>query len=199
MIWIDSTLVSPGRNSIYGERIVAGHRVWDPYRSKFAALLMKERNIDLLPEMRVLYLGAAHGTTVSHVADYVDTVYAVEIAPRPMQALLRICQKKKNVVPIYADALLPASYAPLIETVDLLYQDVASPLQVRIALNNRCFLNRRGELILMLKTPCVDSKQLPRIVLDESLHDLERLYTIHKTCWLDPYHQGHAAIIGEPK
>jgi len=31
----------------------------------------------------VLYLGAASGTTVSHVADFAGPTYAVEFAPRP--------------------------------------------------------------------------------------------------------------------
>ena len=40
--------------------------------------------------MWVLYLGAANGTTVSHVADYTEVVYAVEFAPQPMQDLLEV-------------------------------------------------------------------------------------------------------------
>ena len=67
------------------------------------------------------------GLTVSHVADYAEVVYAVEFAPRPMQDLLEVARRRRNVVPIMADAARPEQYAPLVEAVDLLYQDVAQP------------------------------------------------------------------------
>ena len=73
---------------MYGERTRGGYRVWDPRRSKFSALAHLDPTFDLAPGTRVLYLGAANGTTVSHVADYAEVVYAVEFAPRPMQDLL---------------------------------------------------------------------------------------------------------------
>jgi len=88
MKWIGEVLVSPGESGVYNERMLGGARVWDPFRSKLSALYYTGTGIELTPDMRVLYLGAANGTTVSHVADYTETVYAVEFAPRPMQDLL---------------------------------------------------------------------------------------------------------------
>ncbi|MDD3112121.1 MAG: fibrillarin-like rRNA/tRNA 2'-O-methyltransferase, partial [Methanofollis liminatans] len=95
MIRIGGVLVSPGEGGVYGERMIGSYRVWDPRRSKLAALALLGSEIDLAPEMRVLYLGAANGTTVSHVADYVEVVYAVEFAPRPMQDLLEVCRRRR--------------------------------------------------------------------------------------------------------
>jgi fibrillarin-like pre-rRNA processing protein len=85
VIWIGNTLVSDGEAGVYSERILSGKRVWDPYRSKLAALYHLGKGVELTGSMRVLYLGAAHGTTVSQVSDYADVVYAVEKAPFPMQ------------------------------------------------------------------------------------------------------------------
>lgn len=83
---IRGTIVSVGEGGVYGERMLNGCRVWDPHRSKLPAAVINGAPLDLTADMRVLYLGAANGTTVSHVADYVETVYAVEFAPpRPMQ------------------------------------------------------------------------------------------------------------------
>ncbi len=89
-------------------------------------------------DSRVLYLGAATGTTVSHVADIVSEglVYAVEFSPRSMRDLVRLCERRNNIIPILADAAKPEEYAPLLEPVDLVYQDVAQRDQARIAMDN---------------------------------------------------------------
>ncbi|TKY55069.1 Mediator of RNA polymerase II transcription subunit 36a [Spatholobus suberectus] len=48
------------------------YRVWNPFRSKLAAAILGGvDNIWIKPGARVLYLGAASGTTVSHVSDIV--------------------------------------------------------------------------------------------------------------------------------
>ena len=67
---------------VYGERILQGCRLWDPFRSKLAALLLKARSHRpaLARDGKILYLGAATGTTVSHISDIVSDglVYDVE-------------------------------------------------------------------------------------------------------------------------
>lgn len=196
MIWFEGVLVSRGEGGVYGERMLNNLRVWDPYRSKLSAFYYKDQGIDLTSDMKVLYLGAAHGTTVSHVADYVDVVYAVEVAPRPMRDLLEVARRRKNIVPIMADAAHPEKYAPLVEEVDLVYQDVAQPDQDIIAYRNSFFLKKGGILILMLKTRSVDVRKEPSVVLAETETSLaERGFTVLKHGWLEPYHHDHAAIV----
>ncbi len=121
MIWIGDVLVSRGEGGVYNERMLGGARIWDPYRSKLAALYHIGNGVELDPSQRVLYLGAASGTTVSHVADYTEVVYAVEFAPRPMQDLIEVARRRRNVIPIMADAASPETYLPLVEPVDLVY------------------------------------------------------------------------------
>ena len=49
--------------------------MWNPFRSKLAAAILDGvGNIYIKPSAKVLYLGAASGTTVSHVADIVGLV-----------------------------------------------------------------------------------------------------------------------------
>jgi rRNA 2'-O-methyltransferase fibrillarin len=49
--------------------------VWNPFRSKLASSIVGGiDNIYMQPGSKVLYLGAASGTTVSHVADLVGPV-----------------------------------------------------------------------------------------------------------------------------
>ena len=74
MIWVDGVLVSIGEGGVYGERTLSGKRVWNPYRSKLAAYYHLGGDVEIDRLTRVLYLGAAHGTTVSHVADYAEIV-----------------------------------------------------------------------------------------------------------------------------
>jgi fibrillarin-like pre-rRNA processing protein len=196
MIRIDGVLVSAGEAGVYGERVLKGYRIWDPYRSKLAALCMLGGDVELADTMVVLYLGAANGTTASHVADYADTVYAVEFAPRPMQDLLEVARRRKNIVPIMADAARPDQYAPFVEAVDLIYQDVAQPDQAGIAAKNLAFLKTGGIFILMLKTKSVDVTQEPGAVFAETAARLEDAgLDILSARWLDPYHRDHAAII----
>jgi fibrillarin-like pre-rRNA processing protein len=196
MIRIGDVLVSRGEGGVYGERMLAGARVWDPYRSKLAALFYVGTGVELTPEMRVLYLGAANGTTVSHVADYAEAVYAVEFAPHPMQDLLEVARRRHNIVPIMADAGRPDLYAPLVESVDLLYQDVAQPDQADIAIRNCVFLKNGGALVLMLKTRSVDIRKTPGVVFQDTVAILESAgLSVMEQVWLTPYHQDHAAIV----
>lgn len=63
------------------------YRVWNPFRSKLAAAILGGvDHIHMPPGSKVLYLGGAAGTTVSHVSDIVGPtgcVYAVEFSHRP--------------------------------------------------------------------------------------------------------------------
>lgn len=84
----------PG-DSVYGEKRISiddengakiEYRIWNPFRSKLgAAILGGVENTYIKPGSKVLYLGAASGTTVSHVSDIVGPegrVYAVEFSHR---------------------------------------------------------------------------------------------------------------------
>jgi fibrillarin-like pre-rRNA processing protein len=100
------------------------------------------------------------------------------------------------VIPIMADATRPETYAPFIEAVDLVYQDVAQPDQAAIAIRNCVFLKPGGYLILMLKTRSVDVRKDPSIVFDETIAALNDAgFTVQESVWLAPYHQDHAAIV----
>lgn len=74
----------PGE-SVYGEKRISvdggeegtkiEYRVWNPFRSKLAAgVLGGLDSVFIEPGSKVLYLGAASGTSVSHVADIVGPV-----------------------------------------------------------------------------------------------------------------------------
>lgn len=80
------------------------------------------------PGSKVLYLGAASGTTVSHVSDIVGEnghVYAVEFSKRCGRDLVNLAKKRTNIHPIIEDARKPTRYRMLIDMVDCVFADVA--------------------------------------------------------------------------
>lgn len=188
--------------SVYGEPIVQGYRLWDPFRSKLAVLLLKlkgRQNIELFLGSKVLYLGAATGTTVSHVSDILQDgiVYAVEFSPRAMRDLIRLAESRKNIIPILADAARPELYSALVEPVDLIYQDVAQRNQAEIADRNAwMYLKPGGTLVLMMKTRSIDVTASPRDVCAKELEGLKGL-EILEVFDLLPFHHDHFAVVAK--
>jgi fibrillarin-like pre-rRNA processing protein len=173
--------------------------LFDNLGLKLAALLLKRGGLGLCltSRSRILYLGAATGTTVSHVSDIVadGLVYAVEFSPRAMRDLLRLCERRENIVPILADAAQPERYSSLLEPVDLVYQDVAQRDQAGIASANCArYLLPGGDLLLMLKARSIDVTAAPEAVFAKEIKKLEGL-DLCEALDLLPYHQDHRAVL----
>ncbi|MHC1631392.1 MAG: fibrillarin-like rRNA/tRNA 2'-O-methyltransferase [Methanotrichaceae archaeon] len=195
--------------SIYGERISEGYRMWDSHRSKLAALLLKSYLAgdqvaiaafrDFQSDSKVLYLGAATGTTVSHVSDIVrdGIVYAVEFSPRSMRDLLHLCESRNNIIPLLEDASRPEDYSPFLEPVDLVYQDVAQRNQAEIANRNVVtYLKPGGTLVFMIKTRSVNVTKDPKEVYQSEVKQLKNV-EIQKILDLRPYHQDHWVVVAK--
>ena len=199
---------SESTTPVYGECFVDSYRLWDPFRSKLSAFFLKgglERSSRTRQvfdaSSKILYLGAANGTTISHVSEIVrdGLVYAVEFSPRAMRDLLRLCESRKNIVPILADASKPESYCYMVEPVDLVYQDVAQKNQSEIAsLNCARYLRSDGTLILMMKTRSIDVVASPKDVYDREIEKLKGLKVL-ETFDLLPYHHDHWALVARKK
>jgi len=198
--------LAPG-TLVYGEKTIrvgnAEYRVWNPYRSKIAAALLKGlRSFFIQPGWRILYLGAASGTTVSHVSDIVGPtgfVYAVEVAHRPFRDFLeKVSGKRSNVVPILADARRVFEYAWLLEQVDTVYCDVAQPDEVDIAVRNAdLFLREKGFLVVALKASSVDSARKPSEIYraEEAKLEATGRYVVEETVNLEPFAMMHELIV----
>lgn len=164
------------------------YRVWNPFRSKIAAgVLGGLDEIFIKPGSKVLYLGAASGTSVSHVADIVGptgTVFAVEFSHRSGRDLINMATHRTNVIPIIEDARHPLRYRMLVSMVDVVFADVAQPDQARIVgLNAHLFLKVGGGVLVSIKASCIDSTAVPEAVFarevqkmrDERMKPLEQL------------------------
>ncbi len=188
---------------VYGEKLtcVAGveYRLWDPYRSKLAAMVLKGSSLSIKRDSSVLYLGAAHGTTASHVSDIVSLgeVFAIEFSPRSMQDLIRTSIHRMNLIPILADASHPDSYKNMVGEVDYLYQDIAQREQAGIAIRNSLFLKKDGILILIIKPRSIDSTKKTGEVINSEINKLEGIFDIRELINLEPFHCDHAAVIAQ--
>ena len=141
------------------------HRRWDPNRSKLGAGLLRTRNNPSLlmpnPGSTVLYLGAGHGTTISHLHDHLcgaknrfgGRLVAVDLAPRCLRDLTYLAEHRPGLVPVLGDARKFDAWGVLIPSrVDWLFQDVAQAGQVEIFLSAvRRFLSMDGIGLLSLK------------------------------------------------
>ncbi|KAF7132125.1 hypothetical protein RHSIM_Rhsim09G0199600 [Rhododendron simsii] len=138
------------------------------------------------PGSRVLYLGAASGTTVSHVSDLVG------------RGLVNMAKKRTNVIPIIEDARHPAKYRMLVGMVDVIFSDVAQPDQARIlALNASYFLKTGGHFVISIKANCIDSTEPVSAVFAQEVKKLQAdHFNPIEQVTLQPFERDHACVIG---
>ena len=191
--------------SVYGEMVIKRngneYREWIPERSKLAAAILNGmRNNPINEKSIILYLGAANGTTVSHISDITSGgfIYAIEFSERAMRKLLKICEKRKNIMPILADARKPEEYY-FIESVDVIYCDIAQPDETEIAIRNANeFLKKDGYLMIAIKSQSIDVTKEPKDVYEEEKEKLEKSnFKVLELIDLEPYERDHCMIISK--
>lgn len=200
----------PG-DSVYGEKRIAQeegdtkieYRIWNPFRSKLASAIVGGiENVHIKPGSKLLYLGAASGTTVSHCSDLVGPegcVYAVEFSHRPGRDLINVAKKRTNIIPIIEDARYPLKYRMLVDMVDVIFSDVAQPDQSRIVAHNaQFFLKNGGHFVISIKASCIDSTAEPAAVFAAEVEKMrgEKMKPKEQLT-LEPYERDHAVVIGE--
>jgi rRNA 2'-O-methyltransferase fibrillarin len=197
--------------SVYGEKRIlikenekkSEFRIWNPFRSKLAAAILG--GIDdffFKPGMKVLYLGAASGTTVSHISDIIGPegiIYAVEFSHRSGRDLLNLAKKRQNIIPIIEDARHPQKYRMFLTMVDLIFSDVAQPDQARIlSINANHFLRSGGFFIITIKASCIDSTSEPSLIFSKEVQKLQREnFQPIEQITLEPYERDHAMVFGK--
>ncbi len=165
-IW---TLSADGNNKVYGEttRKKRGNvwRRWDPYRSKLGAAILRTKNnpAELFPKpgSTVVYLGAAHGTTVSHIHDHLcgknnnlsGRIISVDISPRCLRDLNLLANRRPGIIPVFGDARKLETWSYLIpKGADWLFQDVSQAGQVDIFIKAcKRLLKPKSTALLSLK------------------------------------------------
>jgi fibrillarin-like pre-rRNA processing protein len=174
-------------------------REWNPYRSKAAAALMNGLGtFPLKKGAQILYLGISSGSTASFFSDIIGTggiIYGVEISERSMRDVTALAEQRKNIVPILANAKLPASYS-WVEPVDVVYQDVATNDQSDIiARNAQQFLKPKGIAMIAIKSRSIDVVKKPEAVFQQEMKKLSRSFTIIEKVRLEPYEKDHLLAV----
>lgn len=205
MIWKEGKLYTLDREhgrSVYGEKIIEidgkSYREWIPWRSKLSALMKKmEKEIQI--SGNILYLGAAQGTTVSHISDILEegAIFAVEFSETAYRKLVLLAKRRDNIVPILEDAFHPERFRSMIPPVDILYQDVSQKEQLKLFLmNSGLFLKKGGKGFLMLKARSVDVTARPSEVYDKVETGLRSEgLIVEQVVDLEPFQVDHAALI----
>jgi fibrillarin-like pre-rRNA processing protein len=200
--------LTPGLR-VYGERLFKfkyiEYRVWDAFRSKLAGAIIKGvQTVPIEPGFKVLYLGAASGTTPSHISDIVGEnghVYCVEFAQRSIRDLVNnVAAYRTNISPMLEDARMPERYAMFISgKVDSIYCDVAQPEQAKLLSDNAdVFLKPNGWVMLACKSQSIDVTMAPDAVYQQEARVLnKRGFDVKEIVDLEPYDKAHAMIVAQ--
>ena len=153
---------------------------------------MKEMHIGR--DMNVLYLGAASGTTASHVSDIVGSkgmVYCIEISERSVRDLMKVCESRQNMLPMLQDARNTEAYSEDVGTCDALYQDIAARDQADILIRNAALLKKGGFAYVAIKSQSIDVSRDPKDVFDEFISQIKPHYKVLERMDLAPYTRLH--------
>lgn len=181
--------------TFFNEKIIDGYREIYPKRSKLAAAIVKK--ISKLPFKKgdkILYLGASHGYTASFISDIIGesgTIFCIDFAPRVVRDLLILCEKRKNMIPIMADANKPFLYKDRILKCDILYQDIAQKNQLEIFFKNFIYLKPKSYAVLVIKTRSIDTTKKPEIIAKEIILELTKMVKIIDYKDLSPLEKDH--------
>ncbi len=175
------------------------YRSWNPMRSKLAAAIVKGlQQMPIGKSSKVLYLGAAHGYTPSFVSDLAaeGVVFCVDPAPRVVRDLVFASEKRKNILPLLADANHPEAYYNLVGAADIVYQDVAQKNQIEIFVRNcSLFLKPGGYGMLALKARSIDVLQQPQGIFLAAKKELEKKFRVIDYRILSPMQKDHAFFV----
>lgn len=199
----------PGEK-VYGEELVkvgaVEYRWWNPYRSKIAAGI--KNGLSELPAKsgsKILYLGSAEGTTISHLSDIVGEkgiIFGVDLNAKVMQKFLYLCEKRKNLMPILADANRPETYKEFLQRtkVDFLFQDISQKNQAEIFLKNcHMYLKTDGRAMLSVKARSISQSESFKKIVRNEAKKIEKEFTITHEINLEPFETEHALLSCEKK
>ncbi|MFH1696050.1 MAG: fibrillarin-like rRNA/tRNA 2'-O-methyltransferase [Candidatus Micrarchaeota archaeon] len=193
---------------VYGERLISSQgkelREWNPFRSKLGAAIKKGIPSPLKKGFNVLYLGAAEGTTVSHVSDVIGEnglIVGIDVSARVMHKLVELSEERKNLVPYLEDAGKTEETSKELQgiTFDFLFQDISQRNQTEIFLNNaKTFLSKGKKAMISIKARSISQKN-PKQILQEEKNKLEKEFLIKQAVFLEPFQKQHLLVFCEKK
>ncbi len=188
-------------NRKYGEALVQHDgkefRRWKASRSKIGAAIQKGMGTGMNKDDVVLYLGAASGTTVSHISDILTDgfVVGVEYSDTVIRELVDLSEKRENIAPVLADARNPSEYKQYVDEADFVFQDISQKDQAQIFSKNcESFLKRGGIGMLSIKARSISSSKPKEKIFSDVKDSLPSKLDIIDQVELDPYEKEHMVI-----
>ncbi|HLD58903.1 MAG TPA: fibrillarin-like rRNA/tRNA 2'-O-methyltransferase [archaeon] len=199
----------PGK-SVYGELLVKENslefREWVPWRSKLGAAIKNGlKQLPLKEGNNVLYLGSSEGTTPSYVSDIIGEnglLFGVDVAEKVMRKFVSLCELRKNMLPVLADANRPENYEKELEgiSIDLLYQDISQKNQAEIFNKNaELFLHRGKSGLIAIKAKSISQSLNPEKIFAQEKKELEKQFKILQQVNLAPFEKHHCMFLCEKK
>ena len=113
-----------------------------------------------------------------------------------MRNLFIVCEKKKNMIPILADATQPESYAAMVGKIDFVFADVAMPNQAELLIANcRHFLKKDSYAMISVKARSIDVTAEPKKIYAEVEAKLSKAFKIIDKKELKPYEMDHMMFL----
>jgi fibrillarin-like pre-rRNA processing protein len=167
---------------------------WIPKTSKWKAAIDEELDVSLKGEENILYLGASSGTTVEQVSQRTKgIIFAVEKAYQMTIPLIRLAEKKENIIPIYADARNIDFLKEKIkkEKINILFQDIPSLDQVDILKKASTLVDKDCRIYFVLKSQSISQskkwgtfeKVRDELKNDFKIIDVKSIHKFHKKHW----------------
>jgi len=187
--------------SVYGENLIevdgTEYRRWVEKRSKVGAAIQNGMDIELRPEMNVLYLGAASGTTVSHFSDILEggVIVGVEYSDTVIKGLVNLAERRGNIAPVLGNARNPEEYEKYLEEYDYVFQDISQQDQAEIFLKNcRKYLKEDGVGLLAIKARSISDSRPKNEIFEEVKDKVSDEYDIVDEVELEPYEKDHLVV-----
>lgn len=168
-------------------------RKWEAKTSKWKAALDSGMDVRLKGEENILYLGASSGTTVGHLSGKTKgSIYAVEKAFQMAIPLVRLSEKKENIVPLVCDAGDVSYIKEKIgdEGIDILFCDIPSFNQVDILIKAAELVEKKGKVLFSLKTQSI-SQDDPKKTMKAIKRGLRERFKVKDVKSLEPHHKKH--------
>lgn len=187
--------------SVYGENLISSkgveYRRWVGKRSKVGAAVQNGMDIELRPNMNVLYLGAASGTTVSHFSDILTDgiVVGVEYSDTVIKDLVSLAERRDNIAPVLGNARNPEEYEDYLEEYDYVFQDISQRDQPEIFIKN-CwkYLKEDGVGLFAIKARSISDSRPKEEIFAEVKEEVSKEFEIVDEKELEPYENEHLVI-----
>jgi len=114
-----------------------------------------------------------------------------------MRDLIKVCEKRSNMLPILGDARNADAYAHEVGKVDILYEDVSSRDQAEILLANGRALKKGGFAYVAIKSQSISSAKKPSEVYEEFIDKVSSEFKLIEKVKLEPFHKKHLFAIFE--